>query len=165
LCYPKPPIVGVFSKPALLQNNPMTSELLSLDTLSKAFVTALLLTGSVELAESAVSENAMLLDCDEPSVEALLQGVAESSIPPRGQNTVPRQTELERASSLLPFELRRVLHLAPDLRNCFVLRVLGGLSREVCARVLQLDIHQIDNDTCSAMLALPFVQESAVPTC
>jgi hypothetical protein len=149
----------------LLQNNCMTSELLSLDTLSRAFVTALLLTGSVERAETAVSENVTLFDCEDPSAEALLQGVAESSIPPRGLTSQPRPAELARASSVLPFELQRVLRLAPDLRNCFVLRVLSGLSREVCSRVLQLEIHQIDADTCSAILALPFVQESRAAGC
>ena len=41
--------------------------------------------------------------------------------------------EVEDARSILPLELRRVLRLSTALRDCFVLRLLIGLTREVCA--------------------------------
>jgi len=68
--------------------------------------------------------------------------------------------DLERASSIFPFELRRVLHLAPDYRQCFVLRFLVGLPCEVCARLLHLEIHDVDERTRRAMLELPTIQSN-----
>jgi len=75
------------------------------------------------------------------------------------KNTLPRLEDLERASSILPFELRRVLHLPPALRHCFVLRFLVGLSREACARLLRLEIRQVDERARTAMLELPTIRE------
>jgi hypothetical protein len=51
----------------------------------------------------------------------------------------------------LPFELGCVLHLQPDLRHCYVLRILVGLSREVCAWLLHTDVEQISQRTQSAV--------------
>jgi hypothetical protein len=67
--------------------------------------------------------------------------------------------ELERASSMLPFELRPVLHLPLALRHCFVLRFLVSVPREACARLLHLEIRQVDERARTAMLELPTIQK------
>lgn len=54
----------------------------------------------------------------------------------------------------LPAELRRVLELSPELRRCFVLRVLVGLPSKICAQMLQVDVLQIDEYSCEAMKML-----------
>ncbi len=61
---------------------------------------------------------------------------------------------------MLPFELRRVLHLQAALRRCYVLRSLVGLPREACGRLLRLEIRQIDEWARTAMLELPAIQRN-----
>jgi hypothetical protein len=71
-----------------------------------------------------------------------------------------KMEDLERASSMLPFELWRVLHLQAALRRCYVLRFLVGLPREACGRLLRLEIRQIDEWARTAMLELPAIQRN-----
>ena len=59
---------------------------------------------------------------------------------------------------MLPVELQHVLHLARNLRHCFVLRLLVGLSRALCAWLLHLETRQIDERTCAAVLELAMVR-------
>ena len=122
------------------------------DALSRTFTTALLLTGSAERAEAAVLEGIRVMDRSRVSAEALLRTTGEASI--SAKIPCERVEEKESASSLLPVELRRVLRLPPDFRRCFVLRVLVGLSREVCARMLQTEIHRVDELVCVSARAL-----------
>jgi hypothetical protein len=126
----------------------------------KAFITALLLTGSLERAETAVLEGVRFSDLEETAGKSLLQGAVEASIPSHSEIPEQRTEELDKASSILPFELQRVLRLSTDLRHCFVLRVLLGLPREVCARMLRLDIRQIAERTSAAMQELAILQAS-----
>jgi DNA-directed RNA polymerase specialized sigma24 family protein len=56
----------------------------------------------------------------------------------------PRTEDSDLLSSLLPPELRRVLSLSLDLRHCFVLRMLVGLSPQECSRLLHLDSRRVD---------------------
>ena len=51
---------------------------------------------------------------------------------------------------LLPLELRRELLLSTDLRRSFVSRVLAGLPREECARLLHRDVRRVDQCMCAA---------------
>ncbi len=125
----------------------------------KAFLTALLLTGSAERAEAAIFQaNGVLRPGNTPG-GALLREAVNAAIEPRIE-TLEQSEDLERASSMLPFELRRVLHLPTDLRHCFVLRFLVGLPREVCARLLHLEIRQVDERARAAMLELPTIQRN-----
>jgi DNA-directed RNA polymerase specialized sigma24 family protein len=124
----------------------------------KAFLTALLLTGSPERAEAAILESSRVMTLDSKSGEVLLRGAVNAAIEPQSEASRQPTEDLERASSMLPFELRRVLHLPPALRQCFVLRFLVGLPREVCARLLHLEIRQVDERARTAMLELPTMQ-------
>ncbi len=50
--------------------------------------------------------------------------------------------------------LRGVLNLSLPLRRCFVLRMLTGLPRQVCARMLNLNPMQVDRYACAAAVTL-----------
>jgi hypothetical protein len=140
-----------------MDNGPITNE-----ALGRTFITALLLTGSAERAEAAVLEGIKVTQRGEVSDEALLlQGTLSASIAAGADG--PRAEEQQHASSLLPVELRRVLRLLPDFRRGFVLRVLVGLSREVCARMLQTEIQHIDELVYAATRALACLSKDGTP--
>jgi len=129
------------------------------NAVDRAFITALLLTASAERAEAAVLKRARANPDAAPGDE-LLRGVVAAALETQPETPEPTPEQVERASSILPSELRRVLHLPTNLRHCFVLRMLMGLPREVCARLLRLDAGQIDERTCTAMLELPGIQKN-----
>ena len=130
------------------------------NTIGKAFLTALLLTGSPERAEAAILEGNRVTHLDNASGEAFLRGAVNAAVEPPSETSEQLPEDLERASSMLPFELRRVLHLPQALRHCLVLRFLVGLPREVCARLLHLEIRQVDERARTAMLELPTIQKN-----
>jgi hypothetical protein len=70
---------------------------------------------------------------------------------------------MDRVSSFLPLELRWVLRLVPNLRHCFVCRVLAGLPREVCASLLHLEVRQLDESTCTAVRKLATIAANEGP--
>ena len=116
------------------------------EILDKAFNTALLLSGSARRAEAAVLEGIRLMDMDYASDETLLRGSMTAAI----ESTPQLHEDTSQAASMLPAELGRVLHLAPKLRHCFVLRLLMGRSSESCARLLHLSSNEVDDATCIA---------------
>ena len=131
------------------------------NVVGKAFLTALLLTGSAQRAEAAILEGNISVDLDQmSSEEALIQRAVDAAIEPHSELAEEPREPLERASAALPFELRRVLDLPPALRHCFVLRFLVGLPREVCARLLRLEICHVDERALAAMLELPTSQKN-----
>ncbi len=127
-------------------------------TVDRAFITALLLTANAERAEAAILNGTRVMDLDDTPGDALLRATVNAALEPQREASERTPEQLERASSMLPLELRRVLHLSTDLRHCFVLRVLMGLPRQACARLLRLDDGQIDERTCTAMLELPAIE-------
>jgi len=131
----------------------MAADLGLSEAADKAFVTAFLLSGNAERAESAVSESIERMSLEDTSGEELLQGAVKAAVRPqeRPWNTLK---EWEPASARLPLELRRVLYLAPYVRRCFVLRVLVGLSSHASAALLDSDADQVDRGARAAMLQL-----------
>jgi len=121
--------------------------------LSRAFTTALLLTANTERAEAAVLDGINALHPGEASPEKLFLEVAAAAFA-AGRGSARRLQELECAASVLPPELRPVLRLPLNLRQCFVLRVLMSLSRESCARLLVRGVNAVDHDTRRAAQAL-----------
>ena len=86
------------------------------------FFTALLITGAVKSAEAAIDESLDLVDMDlAPNSRAVLIAVTQAAMARRGCLNVT-------ARSLLPAELQAVANLPPDLRLCFVLHCLAGLT-------------------------------------
>jgi hypothetical protein len=126
------------------------------EAMDRAYITALLLTGSRQGAEAAVLEGIRTMEQDDVLSDALLQATLTAS--------VAWPAEQEGDVSSLPPELRRVLGLPPDLRRCYVLRVLAGLPRDVCAGMLNTGIHHIDELVCAAARALAGLPELTTAT-
>jgi hypothetical protein len=136
------------------------TELLTRETLENAFIVGLLLTGSMERTEIAVMESVRWSCPDDLFGEKLFRRVIHCSIETEAEFSSKRWSELNRALSILPYELRCVLALPEGLRHCFVLRILVGLPREVCSWLLHIDIPQINQRTHAAMFELADIQES-----
>lgn len=130
------------------------SDLLIRETIENAFIVGLLLTGSIERTEIAILESVRLSCPDNLFGEKLFRRVIHCSLEMESDFSIKRWTELNHALSILPFELRCVLVLPQDIRHCFVMRILLGLPREVCAWLLHIDIPQVNQRTQTAVLEL-----------
>lgn len=129
--------------------------------LDHAFLTAYLLTASEELAEAAVCEAIDSWDAiDDPCV--FRRSVVEASLRRMPRNHGQRGP----ARPWVPPELQRVLELSPPLRECFVLRILVGLTRETCAILTAIDCESIDRYSAQgAMSLLAAHQAAALSSC
>jgi hypothetical protein len=119
--------------------------------LDRALLTAHLLTGSLQQAEKVTLE---AIDSSKPGdepEEALFQHVLDAAA---RAHVEPNPDLADLSGSYLPNELKSVLRLAPQLRRCFVLRVLAGLPAEVCGRLLGLYSEQVDEYTCAGLQSL-----------
>jgi hypothetical protein len=117
--------------------------------LSRAFRTALLLTGSAREAEAAMVDAMRSADREAMSDRELFLGTVVAALDRRYEASA--QTEdLDQVSSILPIELMRVSRLSLDLRRCFILRVLAGFSREECSRLLHLEVRRVDEAASAA---------------
>ena len=115
--------------------------------LEMAFRTALLLTGDTRTAEAAV-------------MHGIRAGEGQSH---RGfliesvRFTIRRRTKSADAADaldLLPPELRRLFMLQPLSRDCFVLRILVGLSPVVCAQLLDISTPDFEGALYAAFIEL-----------
>jgi DNA-directed RNA polymerase specialized sigma24 family protein len=131
----------------------MTGEREMVEALTKAFWIALMLTGRIEAAEAAVLDGITAVELDHISGDSLLLATAKSA--------VQRRTEFPEQNlglSILPLELRRLFLLAPNYRDCFVLRVLNGLTSELCSGILHLSINEVDDALYTALQELPRIE-------
>jgi DNA-directed RNA polymerase specialized sigma24 family protein len=119
--------------------------------LERAFLTAHLLTGSIQQAEDATLKGLDFWNPDEEPGEALFQNVLDAAARAQIQ---PSRPDSDASGSNLPNELKAVLRLSSQLRRCFVLRVLVGLPSQECGRLLGLDSDRVDEDTCAALQCL-----------
>ena len=119
--------------------------------LDRALLTAHLLTGSLQQAEEATLDAIESWRPGEETEEELLQNVlgAASRV-----QVEPSTSHSDPSASYLPNELKAVLRLAPQLRRCFVLRILAGLPARVCARLLCLHCDMVEQYTCDALRCL-----------
>ena len=103
-----------------------------------------------------------------PAEAAVLGGIAElalgqlsggSLILKSAKAAVQRRADLEDQSEpLLPMprlELRRLFLLVPKNRDCFVLRVLIGLTPAQCSEMLHLSISEVEDSLSTALQELP----------
>ena len=123
--------------------------------LDMAFRTALLLAGDTKTAEASVMDG--IAACEDLSHGGLLIEAVTSTIRRR-----TKSADAPYALKLLPPELRRLFMLQPLLRNCFVLRILVGLSPEVCAELLDVSITELEDAVCAALNQLPLLSSSTV---
>jgi hypothetical protein len=129
-------------------------------TLAKAFFAALLLTQSPQRAETAVLEAIGSLNTDEPFEKTIIRRTVHTALNLSSEIFVSLK-EWEAAFAALPAELQAVLSLPPNLRRCFVLRILLQLPGESCAWTLRLHKSEIDQYTCEALWSLPAYQSQA----
>ncbi|MFZ0589735.1 MAG: hypothetical protein WAM39_04590 [Bryobacteraceae bacterium] len=115
----------------------------------EAFLAALMLTGTIEAAECAVSDAITALGCA-GAVDELLVAAAKCAIQLRDE-CLP-QAEIP---SSLPPELQRLFLLPRVSRNCFVLRMLMGLTAEMSSQILSLHKDEVDEALCRALSDLP----------
>ena len=110
----------------------------------EAFLAALMLTGTIQAAEQAVSHAIATSGCG-AAVEDPLVATAKCAV----------QFSSVGIPSILPPELRRLFSLAPVDRRCFVLRMLMGLTPEVTSGILNLHRDEVDEALCRAVRDLP----------
>jgi hypothetical protein len=128
--------------------------------LGKLFGTSLLITGTVERAESALLETIDLLSdrgagAGDFSHNFLALACARSSVAVVRRAKPASDSEAESASLLLPKELGTVLRLAPDLRCCFVLRILMGYTVAQTGQLMDgLSSREVQSLTQAALLRL-----------
>ena len=115
--------------------------------LDMAFRTALLLTGDTTTAEAAVTHG--ITACEDLSPRGLLIEALRSAVQRRTKSSDgPYEVDG------LPTELRRLFMLRPLLRYCFVLRILAGLSPEVCAELLDISVTELEDAVYAALTEL-----------
>jgi DNA-directed RNA polymerase specialized sigma24 family protein len=119
--------------------------------LDRALLTAHLLTGSLQQAEKAALDAVDSWDPGEEPEEVLFQNVLDAAAQAQVQ---PNPSNPDSSGSHLPDELKAVLRLAPQLRRCFVLRILAGLPAQACARLLCLHSDMVETYTCDALQCL-----------
>ena len=119
--------------------------------LDRALLTAHLLTGNLQQAEEVTLDAIDSWRPDEEAEQVLFRNVLDAAARAQAR---PNSNNLDPASSYLPNELKAVLRLAPQLRRCFVLRVLAGLPAQACARSLSLHSDMVDRYTCDAVQCL-----------
>lgn len=127
-------------------SEPRESAQFTHELFTRSFITALLLTGDPEQAEAAVLQAIDSLDTDLVSEDALFDSSIRSALLFTGASSGVKS----QAGRMLPFELRRVLSIAPDRRRCFVLRILAAILREECAGLLGISAAAVDELACAA---------------
>ena len=116
-----------------------------------AFLAALMLTGTIDAAEQAVSEALAASGCT-LAMDDLLVATAKCAIQ-IGDEGLPRAE----IPSNLPPELQRLFLLSSIGRKCLVLRMLMGVTLEVICGILNLRRDEVDDAVCRALKDLPRV--------
>ena len=130
------------------------------EVLDRVFLVALLITGNMDGAEDAVLDGIAALD-GTISSDGFLLATLKSAIE-RGEQ---RSGETEDIFPSVPLELRRILLLNPDIRACFVLRVLLGMPSKTCSEVLRIPIQEIGHSVSDAMQQLAFLGSTTRTGC
>jgi hypothetical protein len=127
----------------------------------KACLGVFLLTGDVELAEIAVTA------CIGDLSEALFLPAARLALQLQRNGWEQAAGNRSLTTGALPTELDCVLQLPSDLRHCFVLRLLSGVSLPVCADILQMEREYISASTgmAASELALAVSPNAALSGC
>ena len=122
---------------------------------NRTFVTAHLLTGRIDLAESATLEAINAWEPDIESDEELFRHGVVAALGKRERGEASGLGKGKGAHSYLPAALRAVLELGPTLRRSFVLRVLAGFSEEDCAGLFGCPAERVDRAARAAARLLP----------
>lgn len=113
------------------------------ESLNEMFTAAILLTGNADRAECAVLKGVETLDRGPASAGTAFHATIRAAMTPA--MTCEEEVRQDPAGvSWLPIELQRVLLLPKDLRHVFVLRLVLGLPRNQCSRLLRMDDRTLD---------------------
>jgi tellurite resistance protein len=126
--------------------------------LCRAFHAALVLTGDAQEAEAAILIAVGLADDGVASDEGIFLAAVKASISRTYTGSAPTRG-LDEGFPILPPELSRVARLTVDHRQFFVLRILIGLSRAECARLLDRDVREVDEGARAAMQELARIRQ------
>jgi len=137
---------------------PISAKAIS-EALNDALQAAFLLTGSVDLAENAVLHGIAGVESSDDVEKDLVVKTVEVVIRQR----IDSPNRLEDALAVLPPEFRRLIWLTPVPRDCFILRILFGISPANCAAILNLTIEQFEVSLCVALRQLPMVGPQISP--
>ena len=137
----------------------MKPECPSKQAISKAFWPAVLVSANTRSAEDAIADAIGISEPEDFATDAFLICVLRLLI--QRSRIVVEQQESNRdpVLSTLPIELQRVLRLPTYYRHCYVLRILLGLSEDVCTALLHLDQRSLSKITSAAVCRLAAVQE------
>jgi hypothetical protein len=113
-----------------------------------------MLTGSTHAAEHAVLDGIAATEFDSVVGDVFLLETVKAAIQRRTESA----HQSEQPPSCLPLELQRLFLLEPISRDCFVLRILLGLTPRTCSTMLQLTIEEANHVLCAALEALPFLE-------
>ena len=113
----------------------------------EAYLAALMLTGTIEVAERAVMEAIATSGCG-VALDELLVATAKYAIHFGG-------SPVAEGPPCLPPELQRLFLLSSEGRKCFVMRMLMGLTPETSSEILNLRRDQADEALCRALSDLP----------
>jgi len=102
-------------------------------------------------AEAAVLDGVAELALEELSGSSLILESAKAAVRRRGD----LEDQSEPLLSMLPLELRRLFLVVPKNRDCFVLRVLIGLTPVVCSEMLNVPISEVEDALYTALQELP----------
>jgi hypothetical protein len=127
-------------------------------TVDTAFGVALLFGCDTTAAEAAVLDG--IGACEDLSHRSLLIEAVGSTLRRRASSA-----EVPAAAKLLPVELRRLFRLQPLLRDCFVLRILLGVSPEVCTGLLNITVTDFEDALYAALRQLPLLFSPNVEFC
>ena len=119
------------------------------DIVSRAFLASILITRDASRAESIVIEAIEGWNPEAPIDSAFVRGVIEHSVASPASGHISQLS-----NSTVPSELHRVFGLEPEVRRCFVLRVLEQLPRQICAQMLRLTASQVDRYSALAVSQL-----------
>ncbi len=128
------------------------------EALQQTFTAALLLTGNSERAERSVLEAIRTRGQDQLSAHGVFEAAIRIAVSPELRAEPERSGEQEPPIPWLPVELQHVLVLPKDFRHAFVLRLLLGLHRSQCSRLLHLEGGELDKHVVSAVLALASIK-------
>lgn len=125
--------------------------------MEKSYVTALLITGCDRLAEDSVAGAVEQMACRYGSSDDLVRTTVRISLMVPSNPASPKQAAGISELSRLPSALRRVLNLPRYQRICFVIHMLLGYSRNLCASLVHLEGNQVVAHARAAMHRLGIV--------
>ena len=131
------------SDPSARNNTPSRKS--AQQAVRRAFLAARLITRSVPLAEAAGLDAIEQWDPEEEPEERLLRLAVANAV--KSRNASPESSD----DCHLPPALAALAEMTRPLRECFVVRFIGGWSRQFCAEMLLMNRRRVQIHTRAAL--------------